>query len=198
MSGNHSDGNESLVEWGGVTQGANTRKIYPSSDGIKEHTDIVKLNVEYDVTKVHLLDDFRYEHFGSDDARDDTSINLNTSSSQAVTVHEDYHQDAFYNTFHIDCHVNDKVYWSLGYLHSSLSGQGDMQVATPAPLGPFDIGGMANAITADVDSDVVNLNGMLGPFKGLVLYAGLQAEKNDTHGFTDALLTQSAGRQRRI
>ncbi|MGD1019581.1 MAG: hypothetical protein ABSA12_09705 [Verrucomicrobiia bacterium] len=185
------DGDESLVEWGGVTQGANTRKIYPSSDGIKEHTDIVKLNVDYDISKVHLLDDFRYEHFSSDDTRDDTSVNLNTDSSQTVTVHEDYHHDAFYNTFHMDCHVNDKVYWSLGYLHNSLSGNGDMQVNTPPPLGPFDISGTANAIGVELDSDVVNLNGMLGPFKGLVLYGGLQAEKTDTHGSTDALLTQS-------
>ena len=186
------DGDESLVEWGGVTQGANTRKIYPSSDGIKEHTDIVKLSVDYDISKVHLLDDFRYEHFGSDDTRDDTSINLNTLSSQTVTVHEDYHQDAFYNTFHMDCHVNDKVYWSLGYLHSSISGNGDIQVDTPPPVGPFDISGMANAIGVELDSDVVNLNTMFGPFKGLILYGGLQAEKTDTHGFTDALLTQAA------
>src|SRR5208283_3946556 len=182
------DGDESLVEWGGVTQGANTRNIYPSSDGIKEHTDIVKLSVEYDISKVHLLDDFRYEHFSSDDTVDDASIDL--GSSQTVTVHEDYHQDAFYNTFHMDCHVNDKVYWSLGYLHSSLSGNGDMQVVAPAPFGPFDISGTANGIGNNLDSDVVNLNGMLGPFKGLVFYAGLQAEKTDTHGFSDALLMQ--------
>jgi hypothetical protein len=184
------DGDESLVEWGGVTQGANTRNIYPSYDGIKEHTDIVKLNVEYDISKVHLLDDFRYEHFSSDDTANDMSLNLNTSSSQTGTAHEDYHQDAFYNTFHMDCHVNDKVYWSLGYLHSSLCGHGDMQVVSPAALGPFDISGTANGIANNLDSDVVNLNGMLGPFKGLVLYGGLQAEKTDTHGFSDALLTQ--------
>jgi len=183
-------GDESLVEWGGVTQGANTRNIYPSYNGIKEHTDIVKLNAEYDLGKVHLLDDFRYEHFSSDDTVNDTSLNLNTSSSQTGTAHEDYHQDAFYNTFHMDCHVNDKVYWSLGYLHSSLSGHGDMQVVSPAALGPFDISGTANGIANNLDSDVVNLNGMLGPFKGLVLYGGLQAEKTDTHGFSDALLTQ--------
>ena len=117
---------------------------------------------------------------------------LNTSSSQSVTVHEDYHHDAFFNTFHMDCHVNDKVYWSLGYLHSSLSGKGDMQVAAAALPGPFDISGTANAIGVNLDSDVLNLNGMLGPFKGLVFYGGLQAEKTDTHGFTDALLTQAA------
>jgi hypothetical protein len=186
------DGDESLLEWGGVTQGATTRKIYPSIDGIKEHTDIVKLGLEYDMSKVHLVDDLRYEHFGSDDTRDDASLNLNTSSLQPVTVHEDYHSDAFYNTFHMDCHVNDKVYWSLGYLHSSLSGGGNMQVSEPAPLGPFDITGAASPISVNLDSDVLNLNSMFGPFKGLVLYAGLQAEKTDTHGFNDALLAQAA------
>jgi hypothetical protein len=185
------DGDESLVEWGGVTQGATTRKIYPSVNGIKEHTDIVKLNTEYDISKVHLLDEFRYEHFGSDDTRDDTSINLDTSSSQTVTVHENYHHDAFFNTFHMDSHVNDKVYWSLGYLHNSLSGEGAMQVAGPASPGPFDVGGTANGIGVNLDSDVVNLNSMLGPFKGLILYGGLQAEKTDTHGLTGALLTQA-------
>jgi hypothetical protein len=185
------NGDESLVEWGGVTQGGKTRRIYPSSNGIKEHTDIVKLNVDYDISKVHLLDEFRYEHFSSDDTRDDTSINLDTKSSQTVTVHEDYHHDDFNNTFHMDSHVNDKVYWSLGYLHSSLSGHGDIQVVSSAPPGPFDIGGTASPITVDLDSDVLNLNSMFGPFKGLFLYAGLQAEKTDTHGFSDALLTQS-------
>lgn len=184
------DGDESLVEWGGVTQGGNTRKIYPSFNTINEHTDIVKFDTEYDISKVHLLDAFRFEHFNSDDTVDDTSLDLDTSSSQSVTVHEDYHHDAFYNTFHMDCHVNDKVYWSLGYLHSSLAGHGDMQVVGPAPLGPFDISGTANGIADNLDSDVVNLNGMLGPFKGLILYGGLQAEKTDTHGFSDALLAQ--------
>jgi hypothetical protein len=107
-----------------------------------------------------------------------------------VTVHEDYHQDAFYNTFHMDSHVNDKVYWSLGYLHSSLTGSGDMQVDATPPLGPFDISGTANPIRDNLSSDVVDLNAMLGPFKGLVLYGGLQGEITDTRGFSDALLTQ--------
>jgi hypothetical protein len=182
-------GDESLLEWGGVTQGADTRKIYPSFNAIDEHTDIVKLNADYDIKKVHLSDAFRYEHFSSDDTRNDTSVNLNTSSSQTVTVHEDYHHDAFFNTFHMDCHVNDKVYWSLGYLHTSLSGHGDLSVVTPPPLGPFDNNWVANGIADNLFSDVLNLNSMFGPFQGLVLYAGLQAETTDTHGFSSALLT---------
>ncbi len=184
------DGDKSLLEWGGVTQGTTTRKIYPSSKDIDEHTDIVKLSGEYDISRVHLRDDFRYEHFSMNDTRADTSVNLNTSSSQTVTIHEDYGHDAFYNTFHMDSHVNDKVYWSLGYLFSSLSGDGSMQVVTPPPLGPFDNNWLARVIDVDLDSHVVNLNSMFGPFKGLSFYAGLQAEKTDTHGFTGALLTQ--------
>ena len=184
------DGDESLLEWGGVTQGATTRKIYPSFDDIKEHTDIVKLNAEYEISKVRLSDEFLYEHFSSDDTRNDASLNLNTSSSQAVTVHEDYHHDDFNNIFHMDCQVNEKVYWSLGYLHTSLTGNGDTQVSTAPTLGPLDSNWAANPIRVNLYSDVVNLNGMLGPFKGLVFYGGLQGEKTETHGFTDALLTQ--------
>jgi len=184
------DGDKSLLEWGGVTQGTDTRKIYPSSKDVHEYTDIIKLSGEYDISKVHLRDDFRYEHFSMNDTRADTSVNLNTASSQTITVHENNDHDAFYNTFRMDSHVNDKVYWSMGYLYSTLSGNGDMQVVTPPPVGPFGNNWLASAINVDLDSHVVNLNTMFGPFKGLSLYGGLQAEKTDTHGFTDALLTQ--------
>ena len=184
------DGDKSLLEWGGVTQGTDTRKIFPSSKDVHEYTDILKLTAEYDISKVHLRDDFRYEHFSMNDTRADTSVDLNTSSSQTITVHENYDHDAFYNTFRMDSQVNDKVYWSLGYLYSTLSGNGDMQVVTPPPVGPFGNNWVANAINVDLDSHVVNLNSMFGPFKGFVFYGGLQAEKTDTHGFTDALLTQ--------
>ena len=183
-------GDESLLEWGGVTQGTTTRKIAPSSKSIEEYTDIIKLSAEYDIHDVHLLDDFRFEHFHDGDTRDDTSFNLNDGSSQTVTVHEDYHHDAFYNTFHMDSHVNEKVYWSLGYLFSTLSGNGDMQVVTPPPLGPFANNWVAQAISVDLDSHVVNLNAMFGPFQSLIMYGGLQAEKTETHGFANALLTE--------
>jgi hypothetical protein len=187
------DGEKSLLEWGGVTQGADTRKIYPSSKHVHEYTDIVKLSGEYDISKVHLRDDFRYERFSSDSTRADTSVNLNTSSSQTITVRENNDHDAFYNTFRMDSHVNDKVYWSLGYLYSSLAGHGNLQVVTPPPVGPFGNNWTTSDIDVDLYSHVVNLNSMFGPFKGLVLYGGLQAEKTETHGFTDALLTQGAG-----
>lgn len=187
------DGEKSLLEWGGVTQGADTRKIYPSSKDVHEYTDIVKLSGEYDISKVHLRDDFRYERFSTDSTRADTSVNLNTSSSQTITVRENNDHDAFYNTFRMDSHVNDKVYWSLGYLYSSLAGHGNLQVVTPPPVGPFGNNWTTSDIDVDLYSHVVNLNTMFGPFKGLVLYGGLQAEKTETHGFTDALLTQGAG-----
>lgn len=187
------DGEESLLEWGGVTQGTDTRKIYPSFEAVHEYTDIVKLSGDYDIAKVHLRDDFQYEHFSANDTRTDTSVDLNTSSSQTVTVHEDNDHDAFYNTFRMDCHVNDKVYWSLGYLYTTLSGSGNQQVTTPPPVGPFGNNWNASDIDVDLYSHVLNLNTMFGPFKGFVFYGGLQGEETETHGFTDAFLTQGAG-----
>ncbi|HUJ08907.1 MAG TPA: hypothetical protein VL171_02685 [Verrucomicrobiae bacterium] len=184
------DGDESLLEWGGVTQGTQTRKIFPSFQNVDETVDIFKVNVDHDIKNVHLADEFRYEWYRNHTWRDDDSIDLNTSVSQPVTVREDYHHDDFYNTFRADSHLNDKVYWSFGYLFNTLDGGGDLSALTPPPLGPFDKNYVTQAINANLDSHVVNLNTLFGPFAGLFVNVGVQAEKTDTHGFTDALLTE--------
>ena len=183
------DGDKSLLEWGGVTQGTETRKIFPSFKNVDETVDIFKVSLDHDIKNVHLADQFRYEWYRNDTRREDTSVNLNTSASQTVTVREEYHHDDFYNAFRMDSHLNDKVYWSLGYLFNTLNGGGDLSVVTPPPVGPFDKNWATQALDVQLDSHVANLNTMFGPFAGLVINAGLQAEKTDTHGFTDALLT---------
>ena len=184
------DGDKSLLEWGGVTQGTQTRKIFPSFKNVDETVDIFKVSLDHDIKNVHLADQFRYEWYRNNTRREDTSVNLNTSASQTVTIHEEYHHDDFYNAFRMDSWVNNKVYWSLGYLFNTLNGDGDMSVFTPPPLGPVDKNWAARAIAMDLDSHVANLNTMFGPFAGLVINAGVQAEKTQTHGFTDALLAE--------
>ncbi|MGD0650062.1 MAG: hypothetical protein ABSA97_02805 [Verrucomicrobiia bacterium] len=187
------DGEKSTLEWGAVTQGATTRNIFPSFKQPTETTDIIKLGVEHDIASVHVADQFRFEHFHQDTTRMDTSVNLNTSSSKTVAVHEDYRHDAFFNTFRMDQHVNNKVFWSMGYLFTTLNGGGNLALDTMPFSSPFDRDWRAQAIAVDLDSHVVNLNTMFGPFAGLSLYAGLQAERTTGNGFTDALLTEIAG-----
>ncbi len=186
------DGQKSLLEWGGVTQGGATRNIFPSHEDIDEFTHIIKAEAAYDVGSVHLADQFRFEHFHSDITRYDGSVNLDTSSSQSVTVHEDYRHDEFFNTFHMDQHLNEKVYWSLGYMFTTLKGGGDMALSTEPFSTPTDKNWFAQAIDVDLNSHVVNLNAMVGPFAGLYLYGGLQGEKTSGNGLTDAVLEEIA------
>jgi hypothetical protein len=187
------DGDKSLLEWGPVTQGGTTRNIFPSFKQPTETTDIIKLGVEHDIASVHIADQFRFEHFHQDTTRFDASTNLVPGAAQTVAIHEDYRHDSFYNTFHMDQHVNDKVYWSMGYMFTTLEGGGNLAVNTQPFTTPFANDWRAQAIAVGLDSHVVNLNTMFGPFAGLSLYAGLQAERTSGNGFSDALLTAIAG-----
>jgi hypothetical protein len=187
------NGEKSLLEWGPVTQGTTTHNIFPSFKDIDETTDIVKLGIEHNLGSVHIADQFRFEHFNQDTTRFDASTNLVNGASQTVTIHEDYRHDEFFNTFRMDQHVNDKVYWSIGYLFTTLSGNGDLTLNTQLFDAPFDRNWVTRVIDVDLDSHVVNLNTMFGPFAGLSISAGVQAEKTTGNGFTDALLTELAG-----
>ena len=181
------NGDQSLLEWGSVTQGTNTRKIFPSYQDINETVNIFKVTAEQDIGKLHVGDQFRYEHYSDDTKRFDTSLDLNTSASQTVTVHEDYRQDAFYNTFLMTCQMNEKVYWSLGYMFNTLDGDNSLQVTTPPPLGPVDKNWTTQGVNVSQDSNVVDLNAMIGPFAGLSFYSGLQIEVTDSSGDSHSL-----------
>ena len=187
------DNGESLLEWGPVTQGTTTRNIFPSEEALNESTDIIKLEISHHFGTVEFGDQFRYEHFNTDSTRNDTALDLSTGSTNTMTVHEDYRNDAFYNTFHMDQHVNDKVYWSMGYLYTTLTGGGNFGLDTQPFLTPTDKDWRAQGIAVDLDSHVVNLNAMFGPFAALIFYAGLQAEHTSGNGMTDALLTEIVG-----
>jgi hypothetical protein len=182
------EGDKSLLEWGSVTEAGETRKIFPSTKNIDEHTDIFKVSIEHEVKGIRLADQFRYEHYNTDNTRADGSVDLDTSVRQTVTVHEEYKHDAFFNTFLMDSRIKDHIYWSLGYLYTTLSGDGALDVVTTPTTGPLDRNWATRVIDVDTESHVVNLNTMLGPYRGLSIYAGLQAEKTDSDGFTDALL----------
>ncbi len=183
-------GNESTLEWGGVTQGGTTRNIYPSYQHIDETTDIIKLQLEHDISIVHIGDQFRYEYYRYNTTTVDGTLDLNTSAAQTVTVDEKYSHDAFYNTFLMDSHVNDKVYWSLGYLFTTLDGNADTRLNTVPFSAPPAADWMTQGVALGVDSHVVDLNVLLGPFAGLNFYGGLEGEKTHSHGLANAALTQ--------
>lgn len=178
------NGQKSLLEWGGVTEGPVTRNIFPSFKAVDETIDIVTVGIEHDIKDVHLADQFRYTHY-----RD---LTTRTDSIQPVTIRERYTHDDFANVFRMDSHVKETIYWSLGYLFTSLTGNGNLNVATAPPLGPFDKTWLTRAIDIDRDSHVLDANLMFGPYAGFTINLGLQGELTDTHGFADALLQDGA------
>ena len=185
------DGEKSLLERGSITEGGVTRKIFPSFKDIDEEVNIFKAEIDYDLGKVHFGDQFRYENYRTVTARFDQERNLDTNTSKTVTVSEQYGHDAIYNTFHAESHINDKVYWSLGYLFANLEGDATFQMFT-VPFGPepFDKNWFTEAVDIDQVSHVVNVNAMVGPFKDITFYGGFQAEVTKTDGDTDAVLTE--------
>ncbi|MEI6083763.1 MAG: hypothetical protein WCS70_05630 [Verrucomicrobiota bacterium] len=183
-------GQQSLLEWGSVTEGTTTRKIYPSYQNVDEHVDIIKFGVTHDIKSVHVDNQFRYEYYKTDTTKKDGSVDLNTATSKTTTIKEEYNHDAFYNTFRMDSHLNNKVYWSLGYLFTTLDGNAGVAVSTPPPLVATSKNWATQVVNNNLSSHLLSFNMLFGPFSGFNIYAGVQAEFTDTDGYTDALLTQ--------
>lgn len=184
------DGEKSLIEWGSVTEGGVTRKLFPSFKEIDEELDAVPVEISYDIANVSLGDEFRYEHNRIDTKRYDKEIDLDTSETKAVMVDEDYHHDAFFNTFHAETHLNNTTFLSLGYLFTTLDGDASFRMMTVPFAERFDKDWFSNAIDLSQDVHIVNANAILGPYYDLSIYAGLQGERMERDGDTDAILTE--------
>ncbi len=191
----YKDGTKSMIEWGSVSEAGTTRKIYPATKAINEDVHIFKAEVDHTFRNIRIADQFRYEYSSINGTRlDDAQLTLPaTAPAKTVTVNESYQQDAFFNTFLMDSHLNEKVYWSLGYLFSTLDGTPDIQLITTPSSAASDRNWTIESASLDQDSHVLNLNLFVGPFAGLYLCAGLQLERTETDGASNALLTTPGG-----
>jgi hypothetical protein len=187
------NGTQSLLQWGAVTQGSVTKNIYPSYRDVDETTDVVKLGIAHHVSKVNFADEFRYERYNSKNTTHDMSTNLTTGASQGVTIRENYTYDLFNNVFRLDCQMNDKFYWSGGFLYNNLNGDGSQQVSTTPFTGNGARDWSTSGLEYDQSSYVLNFNAAYNPFKKFGFYAGIQYENTTDTGNTDALLTQISG-----
>src|SRR5579862_1463687 len=193
------DGTKSLLEWGGVQQGATQRNIFPSFKDIDETTDILKVNLDHHIGIVDLANRFRFEHYNATDTTFDKGVtNLTTSANQDVTIHEESRYDLLSDVFHMDSRVNDKVYWSASYFYSRMDGDAGLQVdttpfASVTPTVDSVKDWFTHSVNLNQDSHVVNGNVLIGPFKKLSFYGGVQAEKTRGDGDADAELLQLVG-----
>ncbi|MEJ2725968.1 MAG: hypothetical protein P8175_15255 [Deltaproteobacteria bacterium] len=186
------EGAKSLSEWGAVTKGGVTRLIFPAFKEIDEETDIFKLEGDHTTGKFHLNNQFSYETYKTDTKRFEEEKNLDVPSSETVTVSENFTHDALRNVFYVENYLNDKVYWSLGYLYSKLDGdEGFNMVTVPFGPEPFDKNWFSRTIDVEEKAHVLNFNGMVGPFRNVTFYGGFQAERTRIDGDTDAVLEET-------
>lgn len=184
------DGQKSLLEWGSVSEDGITRKIFPAYQDIDEEVDIFKVEIEHEVGKVELEDQFRYEDYRRDSTRYEQERDLTSVAAGSVTVSEEFDYQAYFNTFQMESQPNDQTYWSIGYLLTDLDGDGNFAMVTLPFDSPFDKNWTAQAIDVGEKTHMVNANALFGPYYDLTVYGGLQAEKTETDGNTDALLTE--------
>ena len=186
------EGEKSLLEWGSVSEGALTRKIFPSFKKMDEKLDIIKVEVDHDVGKVHVGDRFRYERHETETTRFEEERNLDAGTSKTVDVSEKYDHDALFNTFHLESHLDEKIYLSFGYLLNDVEGDAAFRMMTaPFGPGPFDKNWFTRSVDLDQESHVLNLNALIGPYRQLSFHGGIQAEFTETEGNTDAVLTET-------
>lgn len=185
------DGEKSLLEWGGVSEGGTQKLIFPSFKEIDEKTDVVRLEINHEIANIQLGDEFRYESYRIDTRRHEKAIEIgDPTATETVTVNEDYEHDALYNTFHASTHLNEKTFLALGYLFTTLEGDASFRMATLPGNENRDKHWLSNVIDIDQDVHIANINATFGPFHKTTIYLGLQGEKLDKHGDTDAILTE--------
>jgi hypothetical protein len=203
------NGQKSLIEWGGVQQtlvepsgflpsGSVTKRIFPSYEHINETTHILKAAVDYTLLDIHLKDDFRYEWYTDDTARNDmVTLNLSTGAAKTQTFNEHHNHGVGFETLTMDNQPCEKVYWSAGYLCTNLQGDYGLHlITTGLPLATSDRFWFSNVVSFGQDSQVTDVNLMVGPFGGAVFFAGVRGEDTHTQGFADVVeanVANSAG-----
>ncbi|MEI8062969.1 MAG: hypothetical protein WCH84_02785 [Verrucomicrobiota bacterium] len=191
----YKDGSKSLTGWNSFTVGATQRKIYPTSKDINETVDILKLSAEHDIKNIHIADDFRYEFYNNKTTRAEAASFTAPIVVPASTsfYREQFDNDSLFNTFRVDSHLNEKVYWSFGYLFTDFNGDNGFQVLT-IPSIAASRQYYTSQIAVKQTGHILNGNAMFGPFSGLTLNCGIQGELNDSRAHNDGnLKNQGAG-----
>jgi hypothetical protein len=192
----YKSGSKSMLEWGSVTEtvpgsvfpnGATAKKIYPGVKGIDENVDIFKLGVDHSIGSLNLGDNFYFEKYdNATQLLDEEALTSPANTATFRQTNEQFKHDMFSNSYHMDQHLNDKVFWSAGYLFTSMNGGGNYNVnniyygVAPGATDPLY---KVPWINMNDHSNVGNVNLMVGPFKDLTAYVGMQGEKTHTESF---------------
>lgn len=187
------DGTRSTLHWGPVSDGAETRSIFPGFEDLSEQVHILKLDVDYTFQNVLVSDQFRGEWYDlSNQKVNDAWFAAGTGAMAVTRARESQQWFQGANTLRAESQITDWLFASAGYLYSHLDSDAAVNVETsnPAALDP-DLavpGWHSDPITLERDSHVFSLNSALGPWKALLLTLGTQNEWTRQQGFGGAAM----------
>ncbi len=169
-------GNQALTQWGAESGPTTTENIAPAYQSINEGTHIIKFDLTDDIKGFSIDDSFRGQFYHLNTTVTNTAF-LGSPVTENVNQGTSYFQGA--NTIRVEKKFNDWFFGSAGYLYSKLSANSFFIMDDPTLQ---QITGIPQ-ITLEKESHVGNLNGQFGPFGGLTIATGAQAEWTRQNGF---------------
>jgi hypothetical protein len=171
----YKQGEESTTDWGVLAPGAQVANA-PAAKHLDEEVHVIKFDLDHEVEGVTIEERFRGEFYNLKTQ----STNADALIGAAENLHEanSYFQGA--NTIRLEKKFNDWFFGSAGYLYSQLNS--DASFTDAINNSPPFLNSVPQ-ITLEKDSHVFNLNGLFGPFRGLTLSTGVEAEWTRQHGF---------------
>lgn len=168
-------GNEATLQWGAVGTSLGTaRNIAPVSETVNEDVHIIKFDLDDEIDGVSIEERFRGEFYKLNTGI--TNVVLD-QGSQTVKEGTTYFQGA--NTIRATKKFSEWCFGSAGYLYSQLNADSSFNMNAPVLFEQVSV----PQIALERESNVGNLNALLGPFDGLVISAGAQAEWTRQNGF---------------
>jgi hypothetical protein len=190
------DGERALTAWGPVSNGAVTNNIHPSFESLRETVHVLKLDLDHTVADWRFQDSFRGEFH--DLSTDRHLVTFDDVTGPGVTSRQDASETARHfqgaNAFRVERQFRDWLFGSAGYLYSRLTGDSSIGLTGTYwsySATPSDGRLVSQQIVLDRESHVVNLNTLLGPWEGLTLTLGAQAEWTRQTGFGNAVLNSA-------
>jgi len=178
----YKQGNEAITAWSTLGTGRNTaRNIAPASKSINEDVHVLKFDLDDEIKGVSIEERFRGEFYKLNTGGTNVAFGpLPQSVSEGTT----YFQGV--NTVRLEKKFSDWFFGSVGYLYSKLDADSDFRMDIPTLHQQTS----AFQITLERESNVGNINGLIGPLNGLIISTGAQAEWTRQHGFGNGIFDQ--------
>ncbi|HSY18332.1 MAG TPA: c-type cytochrome domain-containing protein [Candidatus Acidoferrales bacterium] len=179
----YKQGDEATTSWNAVGPQGTGRNIGPADKHLDEGTHIIKLDLDAEVKGVSIEERFRGEFYKLKTGTTNVAFGpLPESIAEGTT----YFQGA--NTIRLEKKFTDWFFGSGGYLYSKLDADSAFRMDAPG------LNQLVNVpeIELEKESHVGNLNGLFGPFHGLTLSTGVQAEWTRQHDLGAGLYDQQS------